>query len=204
MKKIIKDRKFLFVAGLVVGALVILVIRLATYKLPTVHYHANFDVYINGQKELFKGPTYFEEESACKEGPNITPADRAHMHDGIGDVIHVHDRAVTWEQFFNNIGWSIGGDFLETRDTLYQSNGDNQLHIVLNGQNLTGLGSIADRTIGDKDRLLVDFGTTSQTALQKEFSAVPYTAAKYDTGSDPKTCTGQQPTTFHDRLTHLF
>jgi len=204
MKNFFKSRRVLFASGMVLGALIILVIRFATYKLPAVHYHANFDVYINGQRELFRGPTYYEEETACKVGNNITPADRAHMHDNIDDVIHVHDHAVTWEQFFNNIGWSIGGDFIETRDTLYQNSGSNQLHIILNGQDLTGLGSIANNVIHDKDRLLVDFGSTSEQTLQKEFTAVPHTAAKYDTGSDPKTYTGAEPTTFHDRITHLF
>jgi len=126
------------------------------------------------------------------------------MHNNVNDVVHVHDRAVTWEQFFNNLGWSVGPDFIETRDTLYQDSGDNQLHVILNNQDLTGLDSIANRVIGDKDRLLIDFGDPSSQTLQKEFNAVPYTAAKYDTGSDPKSCTGTEPTTFHDRITHLF
>jgi len=203
MKKFITSKYALLAAGLVIGALVILVIRFATYKPDRTHYHANFAVYINGQREQFKGPTYYEETVACSAEEKITPAERAHMHNDINDVIHVHDHAVTWEQFFNNIGWSIGPDFISTRGALYQNSGDSKLHIILNGQDLTGI-AITNRTIGDLDKLLVSYGTDSASQLQQEYNAVPSTAKNYDKGTDPKSCAGTTAPTFHDRLTHLF
>src|SRR5450432_3603881 len=85
------------VIGIIVGVLALLVVRYFTYNPPRVHYHANFAVYINGQQEQFKDNFYYESEaSACTATGNITPPDRAHMHDHINNVVHVHDHAVTW------------------------------------------------------------------------------------------------------------
>ncbi|HSX17928.1 MAG TPA: hypothetical protein VLE51_01050 [Candidatus Saccharimonadales bacterium] len=191
------------IAGLVLGVLIILAIRFFTYNANHVHYHANFAVYIDGQREQFKGASYYEEETACKAGDNIAPADRAHMHDNINDVVHVHDRAVTWEQFFNNLGWSVGGDFIETRDTLYQNNDRSILHITLNGQDLTGISSIANKVIGDRDKLLLDYGPTD-SQIKQEYNAIPSTAIQHDQENDPASCSGPTSTTFSDRLHHLF
>jgi hypothetical protein len=127
--------------GLLVGVLVILGIRYFTYHPHKVHYHANFGVYINGQQELFKDPTYYEEVALCNTG-TMTPQARTHMHDEEAGVVHVHDEAVTWGQFFENLGWVIGPDFIQTRDKLYVADETSKLNIVLNGQNLTGLTSI--------------------------------------------------------------
>ena len=51
------------VTSLVVGAAAILGVRYFTYSPEKVHYHANFGVIINGQRETFKSPMYYEEES---------------------------------------------------------------------------------------------------------------------------------------------
>ena len=70
--------KFAFLAyGLILGALVILGIRFAMYSPKHTHYHANFAVYINGQREEFKKPTYYEDVATCTAYDNITPAERA-------------------------------------------------------------------------------------------------------------------------------
>jgi hypothetical protein len=52
--------------------------------------------------------------------------------------------------------------------------------------------------------LLVDFGIASADDLQKEYRSIPSTAKKYDNTPDPKSCSGSKPTTFSERLKHLF
>lgn len=189
--------------GLLLGALIILGIRFFTYNPHKVHYHANFAVYINGQQELFKDPTYYEEVALCNTG-TMTPQARTHMHDEQAGVIHVHDEAVTWGQFFENLGWEIGPDFLHTRDKLYVSDDTNRLNIMLNGQNLTGVTNITDQVIQDRDRLLVSFGNADQTTLDKEYKTVPDNAAEVDRRNDPSSCAGADTVTFKTRLEHLF
>lgn len=192
--------------GVILGALIILAIRFATYQPPTTHYHANFAVYLNGVREQFKGPQYYQEVAACSVNGPIQPAQRAHMHDNINSVIHVHDDGVTWDQFFENIGWYLGPNFIQTDSgTMYLENGNNKLNIMLNGQNLTDLTSISNVVIRDRDRLLISFGAIDNQTLQTEYASVPTTAKHYDETSDPASCAGQvQKVTLSDRLHHLF
>lgn len=202
----LRTKWLLFASGLILGVLAILAIRFFTYNVPQTHYHANFAVYLNGKRDEFKGPQYYEEVAACTAHGPIQPAQRAHMHDNINSVIHVHDDGVTWEQFFNNIGWTLGPDFIQTDDgTMYMENDTDKLNIVLNDQNLTDLTSIANQVIKDRDRLLISFGDIDSKTLQTEYNSVPTTAKHYDEAQDPASCAGQMSkVTIGDRLHHLF
>jgi hypothetical protein len=206
MKRFLSNRLLLVVVSLIVGALVVLAIRFATYNPHHTHYHANFAVYINGQQELFKNPAYYQEVTACQTGDApILPEQRAHMHDNVNSVVHVHDDGVTWGDFFTNLGWYIGPDFVQTRDgILYKAAGSKQLHIIINGTDFTGGAAISRQIIHDKDRLLVSFGNVSQSQLANEFKAVPTTAAKVDKSVDPASCGGNEHITFKDRFDNLF
>lgn len=206
LMQFLRNNRLLFVAGLVLGALIILAIRFVSYKPVQVHYHANFAVYINGQREQFKGSQYYQEVAICSSTNGITtPQQRAHMHDGINSIVHVHDHAVTWGQFFQNIGWYVGPDFIETADgQLYQNNGASVLHIWINGQDYTGLTPITNMVIKDQSRLLVSYGDISDGQLQQEYKSVPSTAKHYDESQDPASCSGTEKITFSDRLHHLF
>jgi hypothetical protein len=202
----VKNKWFLFAGGLVLGALIILAIRFVTYKPDQVHYHANFAVYINGQREEFKSPTYYQEVAVCSTVNGITqPVQRAHMHDEINSVIHVHDHAVTWGQFFENIGWYLGPNFIENADNkMYIENGSDKLNIVLNGQNITDFGPMDNVVIKDQDRMLISYGDISDSTLATEYKSVPATAHHYDITKDPASCAGTEKVTPADRLKHLF
>jgi hypothetical protein len=189
--------------GLLLAFVVLLGIRFITYNPHKVHYHANFAVYINGQQELFKDPTYYEEVALCNTG-SMTPQARTHMHDEEAGVIHVHDDAVTWGQFFENLGWEIGPDFVHTRDKLYVADDTNKLNVLLNGQNLTDVTNITNQVIHDRDRLLVSYGAIDQATLDHEYATVPNNAAEVDKKQDPASCAGADTVTLHDRLSHLF
>jgi len=206
LKPFLKQTWVLLGVGLLVGVLVLLGIRYFTYKPDQVHFHANFALYINGQREQFKSSLYYQEEAVCSSVNGLTsPQQRAHMHDNINSVIHVHDHAVTWGQFFENLGWYIGPDFIETADgTMYRNDGDSQLHIVKNGQDFTGLGAITNTLIKDRERLLVSFGNIDDATLQQEFKTVPNTAKHYDEAKDPASCAGSEKVTASQRLHHLF
>jgi hypothetical protein len=194
--------------GLFVGALLILGIRFVNYKPDTskdVHYHANFAVFINGQREEFKGPQYYQEVAVCSLH-GATPLARVHLHDNINNVIHVHAAAVTWADFFTNLGWGIGQNYIASPDQTYTADDANKLNLVLNGKNVTNVTNIAQQVIKDKDRLLVSYGAIDDTTLQQEFKAVGNNASYYDTHADPAACSGaeSQSPTVSDRLHHLF
>src|SRR4051812_3302898 len=108
VKQIINSKWFISSVCFLLGALIILAIRFATYTPEHVHYHANFAVYINGQREQYKAAKYYTETAVCSANKIATPGERAHMHESINSVIHVHDHAATWGQFFANLGWALG------------------------------------------------------------------------------------------------
>jgi hypothetical protein len=203
MKKLFTRNIWLsFILGAVLGILILLVVRFFTYNPPRVHYHANFAVYINGQREQFSEPFYYEETgAACSSAANMTPHDRAHMHDNVNDVVHIHDHAVTWSQFFQNLGWYINPRFINTPTQLLVADDTYKVAFMVNGQLVP---NIANQVIGDRDRLLVNYGDQSDVQLQTEIKSVANTAEKYDTNQDPASCSGSTPVTTHDRLTHLF
>lgn len=198
--------KILYAGGFIVlGTLIVLGIRFVTFKHDDVHYHANFALYINGKREEFKGAQYYTETEVCAAEKTMTPAERAHMHDNINNVVHVEDDATTWGQFFTNLGWTLGPDFIQSPDgTIYQSNGANKLHIVINGKDYTGLGAQANTVINDADRVLFAYGNEDSAALQKEYKAIPATAHKYDVTPDPESCSGHEGASYKERLRHLF
>lgn len=207
LKKIysfITNKWFLLGAGLVVGALVILGIRFFTYQPEAVHYHANFALYVHGQQEQFKGMQYYEETAAqaCTLEKVDDPAERAHMHDNVNSVVHVEDHLVTWGNFFQNLGFGVGDDYLKTAHNIYSPDAQNKLTFMLNGKKVE---SIANTIIGDQDRLLVSFGDTSNDQLQKQYDSIKNEAKKYDLQQDPASCSGSHvKVDAAERLKHVF
>jgi hypothetical protein len=201
----VKTKWFIALSCLVLGAVVILGIRFVTYKPVTVHYHANFALYLNGQHEMFQGAQYYAETEMCTESAAMTPIGRAHMHDNVNNVVHVEDHAVTWGQFFTNLGWTLGPNFIQAPDnTMYVENGNQKLNVILNNQDYTDLGNMANFEIKDQDKLLISYGDEAGPSLMQEFNAIPSTAHKYDMSKDTGSCGSHGSTSMHDRLTHMF
>lgn len=191
-------------AGFLLGVLVVFGIRFATYSPPEHnHYHANFAVFINGEREEFKQPKYYEEVAICSTGTGITmPQQRAHMHDNVNAVVHVHDHATTWGQFFENLGWNIGPDFIQTADgTLYKEDDTNKLHLVINDQDYTGITNLTNMVIEDRSRVLISFGEQNKESLDEQFDTVANNALRYNETTDPASCSsGHETGSFGDRL----
>lgn len=202
--KLQKKTILLGLGGILLGAAIVLGIRFATYHEEKVHYHANFAVYIDGKREEFKNPIYYT-DTACSLETEMTPQERAHMHDNVNDVVHVEDYAVTWGQFFDNLGWYVGPNFIAKSDgTIYQSNDTAKLNVLINGEDYTGLGALTNRVIGDKDKVLISYGNESQKDLNSQYKTIASTAGKYNTTQDPASCGGSHETTLSERLKHLF
>ncbi|MFZ3010076.1 MAG: hypothetical protein WA030_03610 [Candidatus Microsaccharimonas sp.] len=203
-QRFLKSRIFLLIVGLLLGALTILVIRFFTYAPEGTHYHANFAVYINDERELFEGRKYYEETAAngCSLNPVADPVERAHMHSEISDVVHVHDELVTWANFFENIKWGLGDDYLKTRESILLPDDTHKLAFVLNGE---VVDSIAGEIIGDEDTLLISYGDADKATLDKQYESIDHSAHEVDVNKDPASCSaGSQVVTIEDRFNHLF
>lgn len=83
-----------------------------------VHYHAGFQVYVDNELQDFSDLKYMntqpcgthEEEHATPEEEQM---EKAHLHDNIGDVVHVHRPAAAWRDLFTNMGYEIDDTNLE-------------------------------------------------------------------------------------------
>ncbi len=173
--------------GFLGGVLWLAAMRFFLVATPETHYHANFAVYINGQREAFEEFTYYEEVAACTSGYADNPKGRVHMHDQVNDVIHVHDKRVTYGNFFQNIGWNVGPGYIATLDRVYVADEDNTVVYMLNGEKVR---DISGRVIGNLDRLLVAYGDASDEELQRWYDDVPATAEEVNKYQDPASCSG--------------
>ncbi|OGM22096.1 hypothetical protein A2961_04985 [Candidatus Woesebacteria bacterium RIFCSPLOWO2_01_FULL_39_21] len=81
-----------------------------------VHYHAGFQVYKDDKLVDFSDFRYMHiepcstgdhEEQPTQEEEQI---EKAHLHDYIGDVVHVHREGVVWRNLFTNINYEISVD----------------------------------------------------------------------------------------------
>lgn len=191
------------ITGVLIGMLVILGIRFVSYEPPKeVHYHANFAVYVDDKQEQFSNPLLYEEISECSISTEKKPGERAHLHENIKDVVHVEDSAVTWGNFFQNINWNVSDKYLDTSENLLVNTETKKVTYVLNGEEVS---NITNKVIGDKDRLLVSYGTATKDEINKQFSTVASSAEKYNVTKDPASCSGgHSEDGIKDRLNHLF
>jgi hypothetical protein len=150
------------------------------------HYHANFAVYINGQRYDFSQSKYMEEVAGCNVSKDVQPKQRAHMHNNVGDLVHVHDQGVTWGHFFTNIGWNVGKDYLvpDSGDIL-KTEGDLKLTYFLNDAIVTNVSNVL---IKSEDVLLINFSSESDDVVRARFTDINRTAHEANSAHDPATC----------------
>ena len=185
--------------GFVAGIIWMTALRFILIKPEITHYHANFAVYINGKRETFKSFAYYEEIAACSSEYDNNPKGRAHMHDNVNSIIHVHDKRVTWSDFFANLDWTLGKNFLQTDQGMYQQTDDRQVYFILNGARVS---RVDNKIIGDQDKLLVSFDTLVAD-VQPQFDTIQNEAEHFDSTEDPASCgglNGAKDQTFLNRL----
>lgn len=80
------------------------VIYKTVFKPKYIHYHAGFQVYVDGKLQDFSAAKYMS-LLACGEHGNtrVEQLQKAHLHDRNGKVVHVHSEGVYWEDLFKNI-----------------------------------------------------------------------------------------------------
>lgn len=197
------DKQLLRLAGIIVllTALLIFGLRFALLKKLEVHYHANFAVFIDGERLPFDKFTFYEEIESCGGNGLESPKIRAHMHDQIDHVVHVHDNGATWGHFFSNLGFVLGNEIIQTDEGTFTDDDDSTLTFVLNNDNVD---SIYNRTISSEDVLLISYGSDDAQLLQEQYSQIEQDAAEYNEKDDPSACSGGKPFTFTERIKQTF
>lgn len=75
-----------------------------------VHFHAGFQVYENDKLLDFSDLKYMQVVPCTADGAEIhmdEQIEKAHLHDNIGDVVHVHREGAVWSDLFKNIKYNI-------------------------------------------------------------------------------------------------
>lgn len=192
------------IAGAVLGFLLIGAARFATQEhVHGVHYHANWAIFLNGERLDLTDTRYMEDVFVCTADPSHqNPEDRVHMHENNQDVVHVHAAGVTWGHLMANLGFAFGDDYLYTDKARYTNESGNTLKFILNGRQVQSLNNQA---IGDRDRLVISYGPeTVEEVLEKQFPLVETSAARYNEMPDPASCSGAVEETVGDRLRRAF
>ncbi len=187
-----------FTIGLLVGLIVFALFRFVTYIEPA-HYHANFAVFINDDRDKFDGPGFYEATTACSSSGSSSAAHRAHMHDQVNNVVHVHEEAVTWGMFFENIGYSVGERHLATNTELFTESNDQLVRFMLNGEEVD---NVANKTIESEDQLLVSV-TSPGANIAREYAKVDDSAKVFNSKADPAACSGST-SAFELRLKNIY
>jgi hypothetical protein len=180
------------------GIVFLIAVRFVLYTDDSVHYHANFAVFVNGEREQFDNFTFYEEIQSCG-GDNLNnPKIRVHMHDQINHVVHVHDDASTWGHLFANIGMTAGDTLFKTvEETYVKGVDDTELRYLLNGDEVQ---TIANRTIESEDVLLISIGSPTDEIMQEQYSEITQDAGEYNERADPSACTGGKEKGLVERL----
>lgn len=122
-----------------------------------VHEHADFAVYLNGERFDFKPAKY--------QSSDTNPLDPdAHLHDGNSDVTHKHRKGITLGYFFDTLGMKFDNQCFATDDgKQYCNTADKKLSMYVNGKENTQFGNYE---FTDLDRILITYGDMSGVADQ--------------------------------------
>ena len=128
-----------------------------------VHWHADFAVYIRGERYDFN-----QERFASDEEDELS--ENVHMHGERENVVHVHREGTTWWEFFDSLGFELTDACLTTPEGEQFCNSETeQLSFVLNGVKLDAL---AFQDITDIDRALISYGSESDAELMQQYAQV--------------------------------
>lgn len=184
--------------GFVLGMIGLIGLRFATLQDATVHYHANYALYVNGVRDEFKSFTFYEEIQSCSSDDADNIKAKVHMHDQESELVHVHQAGTTWGQFFANMGYGLSNKAITTDAGVFVDDQDSkQLTFILNGQPTT---SVANQIIKSEDVLLISYGNEDNETLQKRADDIPRTAAEANRKDDPASCAGSHKMTTTERL----
>ena len=156
--------------------------------LKAVHYHADFQIYLQGELLSLDLAGFYEEVTLCSDDYINQPTARAHLHDKNPHLIHIHDRAVTYSHFMANLGFHLSDKLLETHQAIYRDGEAGQLRFILNGYPVLHL---ANRVIESQDVVLIDFSNDPISVLKERYQAIPRAAAAANQKQDPQGCFGE-------------
>lgn len=138
-------------------------------QLGTIHIHADFKVYVNGQAIDFSQQKY------------QVRVQYVHVEDNDGDVVHVHAPGMTLGIFLNSLGFHLTSSCLTTDDgTKMCNSGSKTLKVYVNGKQIQDGASYE---IKDLDKILVSYGSETDAQVQTQLKTIT-NKAKLSSGQE--------------------
>ena len=123
----------------------------------STHEHLDVLVYIDGEPLDLNQTRY-----AMKSG-------YGHIHGGEGDIMHLHAINIPLSWFMESLDLSITLDSINVHGMEYSIDENNVFILFVNGEIITNV----DYTLIDEDRILVYYGSGSDTDIDRALSLVP-------------------------------
>lgn len=118
------------------------------------HHHADFAVFVNGEKIDFSQRQYQVRDQ------------RAHVEGGNGDVVHSHARGATFSYFIQTLGFDYNATYMKTPDNEYFENETHQVRMFVNRGD--GWEEVEPRQFmfTGGDRILLVYGEYTESEIQ--------------------------------------
>lgn len=123
----------------------------------STHEHLDVLVYIDGEPLDLNQSRY-----AMKSG-------YGHVHGGEGDIMHLHAINIPLSWFMESIDLSITPDSIDVHGMEYSTDENNVFLMFVNGDKITKV----DYVLSDEDRILIYYGSGSDTDIDRALSLVP-------------------------------
>ena len=122
----------------------------------STHEHLDVLVYIDGEPLDLNQSRY-----AMKSG-------YGHVHGGEGDIMHLHAINIPLSWFMESIDLSITPDSIDVHGMEYSTDENNVFLMFVNGDKITKV----DYVLADEDRILIYYGSGSDTDIDRALSLV--------------------------------
>lgn len=129
--------------------------------LTPIHNHADFKVYLNGNPLDLSQRKYMDQDRDVHFHPTVkvNPDDIPGIP--FADMVHIHKENLTVRDFLNTLDFDT--------DTLKMLNDEQKLKVYANGElRQEGL----DYVMHDKDRILVSYGSETESQIAKQIESV--------------------------------
>ena len=123
----------------------------------STHEHLDVLVYIDGEPLDLNQTRY-----AMKSG-------YGHIHGGEGDIMHLHAINIPLSWFMESIDLSITLDSINVHGMEYSTDENNVFLMFVNGDTITNV----DYVLTDEDKILIYYGSGSNTDIDRALSLVP-------------------------------
>lgn len=136
------------------------------------HVHADFHIYLDDQKlDLAQAELMTTAEQELH--------DHVHLHDGNGEVVHIHAEGITFAEFLESIGITLSDTCVTRDDAQYCESTEEQLTLFVNG--IARTEPFTTYIPADDDSILLYHGPRNAAAeyVQGLIDAVPDDACYY-------------------------